>query len=179
MTPNGLGDAPSYELRIPSPADAEAWFELFDDPDIMRYIGDGRVQPREWYQAFAARQRVLEAETGLCLFALVRRGPNHDMVAGFVGLQPWTQQWGPTGRIEMGWRLGLAHQGAGLATAAARECLARAAASGIHDPIAMIDVQNRASVAVAQKLGMVVLDEVDAPSGARVAVFGFRSRAEV
>ncbi|MDF2442632.1 MAG: hypothetical protein JWR01_835 [Subtercola sp.] len=163
----------------------------------MRYIGDGRLQPREWYQAFALRQRVLAGETGLCLFALVRRmpetgavagseigskagtvaGSKAGTVAGFVGLQPWTQPWGPTGRIEMGWRLGRAHHGAGLATAAARECLARAAAAGIHDPIAMIDVRNRASTAVARKLGMVPLDEVDAPTGARVAVFGFGARA--
>ncbi|RFA11914.1 hypothetical protein B7R21_11235 [Subtercola boreus] len=177
--PSALEGSPRFELRIPSPADADAWFQLFDDPEVMRYIGDGRIQSHEWYQDFALRQRVLEAKSGLCLFALVRRRPNRDTVAGFVGLQPWTQPWGPTGRIEMGWRLGLAHQGAGLATAAARECLARAAASGIHDPIAMIDVQNRASVAVAQKLGMVALDEVDALSGARVAVFGFPSRAEV
>lgn len=184
----------AFELRIPSPADADAWFALFDDPAVMRYIGDGRLQPREWYQAFALRQRVLAEETGLCLFALLRsdvagagegqggaggagRSADpplpHSVVAGFVGLQPWTAPWGPTGRIEIGWRLGAAHQGLGLATAAAEECLVKAAAAGIREPVAMIDVQNRASIAVAERLAMEKLDEVGSPSGARVAVYGF------
>ncbi|WP_281279799.1 GNAT family N-acetyltransferase [Subtercola boreus] len=179
---------------MPSPADAGAWHRLFDDAEVMRFIGDGRVRSPEWYQEFAARQRLLAADTGLCLFALVRvddrgdgearadtpaSGAGHaaaaglGTVAGFVGIQPWTQPWGPTGRPEIGWRLGVEHQGLGLATAAARECLARAAATGIQNPVAMIDVRNIASIAVARKLGMQSLDEIDAPTGARVAVYGF------
>ncbi|PPF83391.1 GNAT family N-acetyltransferase [Subtercola sp. Z020] len=163
-------------MRVPTAADAEAWFELFADAEVMRFIGDGRVQPLEWYRAFVARQQALAADTGLCLFSLVLDvAGGTTAVAGFAGLQPWTQPWGPTGRTEVGWRLGAAHQGRGLATAAARLCLTRAGARGIHDPVAMIDAGNAVSIAVARKLGMAPESEHTSPTGARVLAFGFGS----
>ncbi|RFA20252.1 GNAT family N-acetyltransferase [Subtercola boreus] len=163
---------PAFELRVPLEGDADAWFALFDDAEVMRYIGDGRVQPLEWYRAFVTRQQALALETGLCLFSLVRTGTAGE-VAGFVGLQPWTKPWGPTGRLELGWRLGPAHRGLGLATAAARVCLARAATRGIRQPVSMIDADNTASIAVASRLGMTLQSEHVSPSGARVLAYGF------
>ena len=173
---------PAFELRVPTDADAEAWFRLFDDPAVMRYVGDGGVRPLGWYQEFVRRQQALAAETGLCLFAVVRSGGKDarlpgdagpGVVAGFVGLQPWSQPWGPTGRTEIGWRLGVEHQGSGLATAAARLCLTRAVARGIPNPVSMIHAANLASIAVARKLGMAPQQEHVSPQGAPVVEYGF------
>ncbi|MEF2978187.1 GNAT family N-acetyltransferase [Subtercola sp. YIM 133946] len=177
---------PRFELRVPLDADAEAWFHLFDDPEIMRYVGGGAVQPLLWYRDFVVRQQGFAATLGVCLFALVVPGPTGEWttvdgttvdgttVAGFVGLQPWSRPWGPPlGRLEIGWRLGAEFHGRGLATAGAREALARGVAAGVESPIAMIDELNGPSIAVATKLGMTRLDLFDAPDSARVGMWGF------
>ncbi|UFS60078.1 GNAT family N-acetyltransferase [Subtercola endophyticus] len=91
--------------------------------------------------------------------------------AGFVGLQPWTRPWGPVGRIEIGWRLGVAFQGRGLATAGAQAALERGRAAGIDSPVALIDLRNAPSIGVATKLGMTCECEFDAPDGVRVGMW--------
>jgi RimJ/RimL family protein N-acetyltransferase len=79
----------SIGLRVPTAEDADAWAELFDDPEVMRYVGTGELRNREWYRAFVRRQQGLADTTGLCLFTVLVGGE----VAGFAGIQPWTQPW--------------------------------------------------------------------------------------
>jgi RimJ/RimL family protein N-acetyltransferase len=158
----------SVRLRVPTAADSEVWAELFDDAEVMRYVGTGEVRDRAWYAAFVSRQQELAAATGLCLFSVLVG----DEVAGFTGVQPWTQPWGPTGEPEVGWRLGRRFWGRGTATAAARTALDRARSLGVARVVAVVHAQNAASLAVARKLGLTEEAALRAPSGAPVLQYG-------
>ena len=61
---------------------------------------------------------------------------------------------GPTGLIEVGWHLHPQHQGQGFATEAAGALLAAAATAGIGEVLALTDLDNVRSQAVAARLGM-------------------------
>jgi hypothetical protein len=74
----------SVRPRVPTDADADAWTELFDDPEVMRYVGTGEVRDRDRYRAFVRRQQEPTDRTGLCMFTA------------------------PAGETEIGWRLGAA-----------------------------------------------------------------------
>jgi RimJ/RimL family protein N-acetyltransferase len=73
---------------------------------------------------------------------------------GSLLLLPLADASGPTGLVEVGWHLHPDHQGRGLATEAATAVLAAAAAAGIGQVLALTDLDNAASQAVASRLGM-------------------------
>ena len=74
--------------------------------------------------------------------------------AGTVPLLPLSDADGPTGLIEVGWHLHPQHQGQGFATEAAGALLAAAATTGIGEVLALTDLDNVRSQAVAARLGM-------------------------
>ncbi len=155
-------------LRVPIVGDAATWCELFDDPEVMRFIGDGAVRDHAYYVGLVDRQRVLATSSGLCLFSVLA----DDRVVGFAGIQPWTQAWGPAGELEVGWRLGRPFWGRGYATQAAREAVRLARAAGVGHLVGMIQEGNTGSFAVAERLGMVPEDVLASPEGARVHQLG-------
>jgi RimJ/RimL family protein N-acetyltransferase len=61
---------------------------------------------------------------------------------------------GPTGLTEVGWHLHPQYQGQGFATEAAGALLAAAATAGIGEVLALTDLDNVRSQAVAARLGM-------------------------
>ena len=71
-----------------------------------------------------------------------------------IPLLPLADDSGPTGLTEVGWHLHPHHQGRGLATEAAEAVLAAAAKAGIGQFLALTDLNNVASQAVAARLGM-------------------------
>ncbi|RZU32958.1 GNAT family N-acetyltransferase [Blastococcus saxobsidens] len=157
-------------LRVPLDEDAVAWHRLFDDPEVMRYIGTGLVRDLPWYEAFVGRQQQLARDSGLCLFSLVV----DSEVVGFAGVQPWGADWGPTGELEIGWRLGRAHWGRGRATTAARAVVQRARSAGVPHLVALVHEANAPSLAVAHRLGMAPEDLLVSPEGLRVHQLGLR-----
>ncbi|MCW2699557.1 MAG: acetyltransferase [Blastococcus sp.] len=146
-------------LRVPTFEDATAWCELFDDREVMRFIGDGAVRDQAYYAGLVDRQRTLAASTGLCLFSVL----GNDRLVGFAGIQPWSHAWGPTGEWEIGWRLGRPFWGRGYASRAAHAALERARQAGVSHVVAMIQTGNAASFRVATRLGMVVERELLSP----------------
>jgi RimJ/RimL family protein N-acetyltransferase len=92
----------------------------------MRFIGTGERRDGGWYERFVIKQQALASTTDLCLFSVLIAG----RVAGFTGVQPWDHPWGPTGRPELGWRLGREFWRRGHATEAARAVLDLAANTG-------------------------------------------------
>ena len=118
---------PAVRLRVPTDEDAFAWHRVFDDPDVMEFHG-GRSAELSVYEELTARQRRHDAEHGFCLWTML---DEDGQVIGFTGAQPWPQDWGPVGEIEIGWRLGRAHWGKGYATAAAPMTLERVRAAGV------------------------------------------------
>ena len=73
------------------------------------------------------------------------------------------REWGPTGEIEIGWRLGRDHWGKGYVTAAARTTLERVRAAGVGSVVAMVDARNERSIAVTRRLGMELAETFTTP----------------
>jgi RimJ/RimL family protein N-acetyltransferase len=155
-------------LRVPTAEDALTWCELFDDPDVMRYIGTGARRDRAYYVGLVERQQQLARATELCLFSALVEG----RVIGFAGVQPWSSPWGPVGRLEIGWRLGRQFWGRGHATAAGRAALERARAVGVEHLVALIQQDNSASFGVARRLGMTPEEVLVSPEGTSVHQLG-------
>jgi RimJ/RimL family protein N-acetyltransferase len=155
-------------LRVPTEGDAATWTTLFDDDQVMRFIGRGERRDLAYYVGLAERQRSLAADSGLCLFSVVVAGE----VAGFAGVHPWSHGWGPTGLPEIGWRLGRAFWGYGHATRAARAVVDRARVTEVPQLISMIHESNTASFGVARKLGMATEAVLVSPEGSSVHQLG-------
>ncbi|MFJ3174646.1 GNAT family N-acetyltransferase [Streptomyces roseus] len=161
-SPTSPASLPTVRLRVPTDEDARAWHQVFDDPDVMEFLGG----PAELslYEEFTARQRMHDAQLGFCLWTLLDAD---GAVIGFTGAQPWPQEkaWGPVGEIEIGWRLGRSAWGKGYAYAAALATLERVRAAGLGRVVAMINDENRRSIAVAERLGMTMAERSPLPGG--------------
>jgi RimJ/RimL family protein N-acetyltransferase len=155
---------PVVRLRVPTDEDAVAWHRLFDDPDVMEFHG-GKSAGLSVYEELTARQRRHDAELGFCLWTMVDES---GQVLGFTGAQPWPQDWGPTGEIEIGWRLGREHWGKGYATAAAQMTLERLRAAQVPSVVAMVLAGNTRSIAVTQRLGMRLAEVFTTPTSQHV-----------
>jgi [ribosomal protein S5]-alanine N-acetyltransferase len=150
-------------LRAPVPEDAEALAPMYADPEVMRYLGDGRTLSRK--ETERSVRRMIEAwhADRFGLFTTVRK--EDEAVIGRVGLLVWnTDTWEPTTRaaggdgpteVEVGYTLGRDYWGLGYATEAAGAvrdyALADLAAERL---IALIIHGNTASENVARKLGL-------------------------
>lgn len=154
---------PVIRLRVPTDEDAVVWHRLFDDPDVMEFLG-GKSAELSVYEELTARQRRHDAERGFCLWTVL---DSFGRVVGFTGAQPWERDWGPTGEIEIGWRLGREFWGRGYATAAARTTLERLREAGLPGVVAMVDARNERSVALARRLGMRRAETFAAPESRR------------
>ncbi|WP_053743382.1 MULTISPECIES: GNAT family N-acetyltransferase [unclassified Streptomyces] len=151
---------PAVRLRVPTDEDAFAWHRVFDDPDVMEFHG-GKSAELSLYEELTARQRRHDAEYGFCLWTMLDES---DQVIGFTGAQPWPQDWGPKGEIEIGWRLGRAHWGQGYATAAAELTLERVRSAGVSSVVAMVLSRNERSIAVTRRLGMRLAEVFTTPT---------------
>ncbi|MEU9084345.1 GNAT family N-acetyltransferase [Streptomyces sp. NPDC048357] len=162
MTTSPTRPLPAVQLRVPTEEDAHAWHAVFADPDVMEFLG-GPAE-RSAYEELSARQRMHDAQLGYCLWTLL---DGEGAVIGFTGAQPWpaAKSWGPVGEIEIGWRLGRSAWGRGYAYAAALATLDRVRAAGVPHVVAMIDARNARSVAVAERLGMELVEEFTTPGG--------------
>ena len=148
-------------LRPPVPEDAEALAPLYADPEVMRYLGDGRTLERE--ETERSVRRMIEAwkADGFGLFTTVRK--KDEAVVGRVGLIVWNPEtWqttrtgadGPT-ELEVGYTLGRPFWGQGYATEAAGAVRDFALNGlGADRVIALIIHGNTASENVAHKLGL-------------------------
>ncbi len=150
-------------LRAPVPDDADALAPMYADPDVMRYVGDGRTLTRSDTERSVRRMIDRWEADGFGLFTTVRK--DDGAVIGRVGLLVWnTDTWEPTTRaeaaevpseVEVGYTLGKPYWGQGYATEAAGAvrdyALGELAAERL---IALIIHGNTASENVARKLGL-------------------------
>ena len=150
-------------LRAPVPADAEALAPMYADPEVMRYVGDGRPLTRAETERSVKRMIQRWEADGFGLFTAVRK--EDGAVIGRVGLLVWNAEtWQPTTRaeakngrteVEVGYTLGRDYWGHGYATEAAgavRDFALREL--GADRLIALIIHGNTASENVARKLGL-------------------------
>jgi len=150
-------------LRAPVADDAEALAPMYGDPEVMRYVGDGRPLTRAETERSVQRMIQRWEADGFGLFTTVRR--EDEAVIGRVGLLVWNADtWEPTTRaeaddsrteVEVGYTLGRDYWGQGYATEAAgavRDYALREL--GATRLIALIIHGNTASENVARKLGL-------------------------
>jgi RimJ/RimL family protein N-acetyltransferase len=147
-------------LRPPVPGDAEALAPMYADPEVMRYLGDGRTLTHEETERSVRRMMAAWAEDGFGLFTTVRK--DDETIIGRVGLIVWNPEtWqttraaseGPT-ELEVGYTLGKSFWGVGYATEAAAATRDFAVEGlGARRLIALIINGNDASKNVALKLG--------------------------
>jgi len=169
-------DIPTLEterlsLRAFREEDVIAFFELSQDLDVVRYVGERKLPTRqEVWRAIAAwighwalrgygQWAIEERESG----QLIGR-------AGIINPADWP---GP----EVGYLLGRAWWGRGYATEAARAAMDWGFEQiGFAALLSLIDPDNHASIAVATRLGESLRSETDI-FGNRVLIYGI-SRAD-
>ena len=141
-------------LRRWQPADRAPFAAMNADPEVMRYVRDGRPMTRaesdELVDAIEAHWK--KHGFGLWCAAL------HDVPGsciGFVGLAIPAFLPAVLPAVEVGWRLARVTWGRGLATEGGRAALSHAFGPlELESVIAIIDPDNDPSIRVAAKLGM-------------------------
>ena len=129
-------------------SDLDAYAAICADPDVRRFLGDGRPleRPAVWRE-----MALLLGHWGLRGFgqwAVVERETGE--LVGRAGL--WQPEAWPG--LEVGWVLGRRYWGRGFATEAARAALHHAfSALGARRVISLIHPDNERSIRVAERLG--------------------------
>lgn len=133
-------------LRPPVLADFDAWARFSADPEVTRYIGGAQPRATAWrgFTGMAGSWALL----GFGMFSVLDRAGGHWL--GRIG--PWQpESWPGT---EVGWALVREAQGKGLAFEATTAAMDFAFDRlGWREVIHCIDDDNRASAALARRLG--------------------------
>jgi RimJ/RimL family protein N-acetyltransferase len=158
-------------LRPFREADVNPFFELSQDADVMRYVGDRRVPTLQEAWRAVAGWLGHWALRGYGQWAIEERDAGRLIGrAGIINPVDWP---GP----EVGYLLGREWWGKGYATEAARAAMEWGFEDrGFEDLLSLIDPANAASIAVAMRLGESLRGEINL-SGNRVLIYGV-SRSE-
>lgn len=146
-------------LRRWTQDDAAAFLDIYGHDEVASWLGphprravtdldEARVRLHRWH----AREAGLPAPFGL--WAMVEVGGSTGPI-GTVLLLPLRDDDGDTDEVEIGWHLHPDAQGRGLVTEAACALLDQAAQHGVARVLALTDLDNLRSQAVARRLGMI------------------------
>lgn len=138
--------------------DLDEYYELiFSNPDVMRYLDDGKIRTREQTERSMNRFIDYGKEHGFSICAVVDK--KSQRLLGHCGLitilkEPLT--------IEVAYAFGKAYWGKGIATEAARACLRYGFETAKLDRIVAVAYpDNKPSQRVMQKIGMQYQGETD------------------
>jgi RimJ/RimL family protein N-acetyltransferase len=141
-------------LRRFTMADVDVLVELDSDPEVMRYLTNGKPTPREVIERETLPRilRGYERLGGLGWMAAIERST--QAFAGWIGIRP-PADGRPDGEVELGYRLRRAAWGRGYATEGAR-ALVRVAFEdlGVRRVWAQTMAVNLASRRVMEKSGL-------------------------
>ncbi|HEU0132037.1 MAG TPA: GNAT family N-acetyltransferase [Mycobacteriales bacterium] len=154
--------------------DAEAAFEIYRDPEVVRYLGSV-PQPVESVEAMRARiegwleRNAATRDRGMGVWALETRD---GTLLGMTLLKPLPD----AEEVEVGWHLGRAFWGHGYATEGARGAIGYGFETvGLDTVYAVIVAENAASLAVARRLGMTYEGPTDRYYGRTLELFSMRA----
>jgi len=164
-------ETPRLLLRGWQSDDLDGLAAVNTQPEVMRYINDGRTLDRAATAKRLADYQRHWVEHGFGLYAVEVKGTGE--LAGFTGLAVPTFLPEIMPAVEIGWRLGRAYWGRGLATEAAQAVVAHARAElGLRRLVSIHIVGNEASARVMVKLGMSLERETVQPdTGRQVRVY--------
>jgi ribosomal-protein-alanine N-acetyltransferase len=138
-------------LRHLEPADLDALYALYRDPEIRRYFPDGTRSLEETKDELEWFLRGHPRRPELGLWATIEK--TSGAFLGRCGLLPWTINSRP--EVELAFLIDKSRWGEGLATEAAMGIIAYARQSfALERLICLISPGNERSVAVARKIGM-------------------------
>lgn len=146
-------DTPRLILRRWHDGDVAPMAAINADPEVMRWIGDGSRRTEQQTRAGVEAVERAWDEHGFGLFAVEIRDTGE--LAGFAGLSvpDFLPEVMPS--VEIGWRLGQAFWGRGIATEAARAALHFGLIDrGLERIVSITQVGNDASERIMAKLGM-------------------------
>jgi RimJ/RimL family protein N-acetyltransferase len=141
-------------LRGWRPEDHIPFAAMCADPDVMRYIGNGRTRTSEDAARYIASFEKEWAERGFGLFAV--EASRCGGLVGFTGLSwpGFLPEVLPS--VEIGWRFAKRVWGKGYASEAASAALSFGVKElGVTDIVSICQTGNGASARIMQKLGMV------------------------
>jgi RimJ/RimL family protein N-acetyltransferase len=143
---------PRLRLRQWKPSDREPFAALNADPKVMEFFP--ATLSRDESDAMAQRCESLIAQRGWGFWAAETK--HNGEFIGFVGLNVPAADLPFSPCVEIGWRLGIAYWGRGLATEAAKGAL-RVGFEVLNLPeiVSFAPARNRRSRAVMSRLGMV------------------------
>ncbi|MFD5465018.1 GNAT family N-acetyltransferase [Kitasatospora sp. NPDC127059] len=146
-------ETPRLVLRRWRESDVPVMAQVHGDPEVMRWIGEGRaLTPEESRRAVERFENTWETE-GFGLFAVELRDTGE--LAGFTGLAVPYFLPEVLPAVEIGWRLGRAYWGRGIATEAAWAALRFGFETAELDRVVSIaQIGNTASERVMAKLGL-------------------------
>jgi RimJ/RimL family protein N-acetyltransferase len=135
-------------LRMMREDDLEEYAKIYADPEVVRYLGEGRTLDRTgawWHMAMVLGHWALR---GYGPWAVEERASGRLVGrVGFLNPEGWPG-------FELGWVLAREHWGKGYATEAGRRALAHAfERMGRDHVISLIHPDNANSIRVAERLG--------------------------
>jgi RimJ/RimL family protein N-acetyltransferase len=146
--------------------DLDAYADICADPEVMRFIGDGRVATRDETAERLEQFEQTWNELGFGLFALERRDTGECIGNTGLAVPDFLPEILPA--VEIGWRLARSEWRRGFATEAARAALAFAwDPVGLDRVVSVHVVGNDPSGNVMQKLGMRLDRETVHPTNGR------------
>jgi len=157
-----IPDSSRLRYRLMDARDLPLWYELDQDPEVMRYLNDGK--PSTWEELetyFVPRVAAFtDPATGLGLWAV--NDKESDAYLGWVLVRQY--RFGEPAcepdNLELGWRFKRETWGKGLATEAAQALLTVFQRDpAIRAFCAVADPDNLASIGVMKKLGMRYVDQ--------------------
>lgn len=153
-------------LRRSLPEDAEAISDYRSDPDVHRTQGWSRTD-RAWVRAeIEEMSRRAPGEPGWVQFSVLER--ESGRLVGDVGLSPAE---GEPGVIKVGYTVAPAYQGRGYATEAVSALVGYAFATLDADVMrAYADAGNVASIRIAEKVGMRLVERIEHRGGSETWV---------
>ena len=141
-------------LRRWQPGDRAPFAAMNADPEVMRYVRDGRPMTRAESDELVDAIEAHWDRHGFGLWCAALHDQPGTCI-GFVGLAIPAFLPAVLPAVEVGWRLARVTWGGGLATEGAHAALGHAFGPlGLESVIAIIDPENDRSIRVAAKLGM-------------------------
>ena len=149
-------------FRLMGEGDADLLWELDQDPEVMRFLNEGKPTPRQDIEEYFM-PRILaftDPVTGTGLWEIADRASGGFLGWILVREYGFDTHYHSPGNLELGWRLKRPHWGKGITTEAAAAIMDKVKFNpGVNVFSAIADVENVASIAVMKKLGMQYVDD--------------------